>query len=1424
MDRSSSELDVFNELAHDFAERYRRGDRPSLKEYADRHPELAEEIRELFPALVMMEKIGSRADQPSNPVAERPRSDGPMPDRLGDYLILRELGRGGMGIVYEAVQESLGRHVALKVLSHNRQMGPVQLIRFRREARAAALLHHTNIVPIFFVGEHDGIHYYVMQYIRGQGLDVVLREVVRARRDGNRSKVPHDEVEAVSVTLAARLLMMRGSSATTARARPSTVVRSSTDRPGESQAAVPESPRDEGPPPGWPSSPSSDPGRARIEYYRSVARLGVQVAEALAHAHLHGVLHRDIKPANLLLDLEGTIWVTDFGLAKSEGSEELTNPGDIVGTLRYMAPERFQGKADPRSDVYSLGLTLYEMLTLTPAFTASHRVQLIHVILHDEPERPRKHDPRLPRDLETIVLKAIAKNPSDRFATAREMASELGRFCEGRPIRSRRLSTAERLWRWSRRNPALARLTALATALTAILLVGSAATAWKFREQRDVVRLAQRDTEASLGRALTAEREGRAELGRSLLRRARAVRYSGRAGRRFEALQTLAEAAQIAREEEASPGYAAELRDEVIAALALADDRPVQSWPGVNWSSTQATSSIDADRYVELGDKGSIHVYRLSDRAEVLVLGADRPSARSWPIFVPGGRFLTVLSGRRQTEMWDLERGEMPAAWPADALGTMPRGDGRQIAVLRSDGAVHVYDLPSMTEAARCRVPFDRPIRYLANWLSLSEDGRYLAFMQDVPKTALVYELATGRIVREVAFPTARVHRSLALGRTGGLLAISHDRAISVYDVTTGEQLAMLGGHQSEGITAQFQPGGGLLASSGWDGTTRLWDPVRGQLLVTLQGYLRNWNGGGSRLEIAREPDLIQYQIEAADERRTIDCRLLGDSAGATLFGPARLAYSPDGRLIAMAMRPDGVRIVRASDGVGLAHLPIGDCDEVLFLPDGALLTSNARGLCRWPVRQPPGGPLKMGPPEPLALLDQPAGLVNAGLASSRSGRLVGALFPTHPGPMLIDPERAWRRTWSQPHDKPTGLAISPDGRWVATAGRGKSPIRQLVKVCDVATGKVLVELPAASIPLVFSPDGRWLGVGVEGGYRLFRTGSWTPGPEIDRGGGQGATTPLAFHPGSRVAAVLDAKSSRLQLVDVETGGVLATLEAPDATWTTSLVFSPDGRHLAAAQSDQRVNVWDLSAIRRRLEALHLATGFPDIFGGGEGSVEAPALDRIEVEGAGPVGLKLLMVRQALQEAWFDVRRLLDPELDDAEELSMRGERWSRLGRWRPAVADYRASLARRPDSSRAANNLAWELASAPGRGDAEEALRMARKAVAMEPNAPHCRNTLGVALYRTGHLAEAAAVLKSNAPRNASPGYDWIFLAICHHRLDQTAQARTALENALRWRAAATRLTPAEIAEFRAIFQEAESVMNGAFPDLPADVFAPGT
>jgi serine/threonine protein kinase len=305
-----------------------------------------------------------------------------------------------MGIVYEAEQISLSRHVALKVLPGHALLDPRQLKRFQREARAVARLHHTNIVPVHGVGEEGGLHYYVMQFIRGLGLDEVLAELKRLRQP------PGTAPGRILATDAgpAKTLVRETSAAKVAQALLSGEF-SLRLNPPEENGAEPQAPSLL---PGKPASDVHLPGQSEgsslsesgRQYWQSVARIGIQVADALTYAHGQGVLHRDIKPSNLLLVTHGTVWVTDFGLAKAESeSENLTQTGDIVGTIRYMAPECFESKSDPRSDLYSLGLTLYELLTLRPAFDQLERNKLIDAVLHDEPPRPRKLNPAVPRDL-----------------------------------------------------------------------------------------------------------------------------------------------------------------------------------------------------------------------------------------------------------------------------------------------------------------------------------------------------------------------------------------------------------------------------------------------------------------------------------------------------------------------------------------------------------------------------------------------------------------------------------------------------------------------------------------------------------------------------------------------------------------------------------------------------------------------------------------------------------------------------------------------------------------------------------------------------------------------------------------------------------------------------------------------------------------
>tara|TARA_R110002049_G_scaffold2750_10_gene22449 strand:- start:94520 stop:97204 length:2685 start_codon:yes stop_codon:yes gene_type:complete len=374
-------------IATQYIQRLRRGHHGAIEPVAEVPEQLGTEIRDLLPVIQRLEQARKRQSQRPGGLASLGSS---RPERLGDYQLVRQIGRGGMGVVFEAVQKSLDRKVAVKVLPKSLLEDQQQLDRFEREARTAGSLHHTNIVPVFGVGSDQGFHYYVMQRIQGTGLDRVLA----------------DQTE--------------------------------------------------------PFTP------------RQVAHLGLQAANALAYAHDQNVLHRDIKPANLIVNDDLDLWVTDFGVAKAI-EEEASQSSEVVGTLRYMAPEQIRGDLDPRSDIYSLGCTLYELLAGRPAVDDA---TIRHAIVANRPAGPpppvRHYDKKIPKDLERILCGAMAADLSDRYATATEMAADLQRFLNDEPIRIVPPSKAQLFVRWAKRNPAVAVL----SAATAVLLLGIAALAW----------------------------------------------------------------------------------------------------------------------------------------------------------------------------------------------------------------------------------------------------------------------------------------------------------------------------------------------------------------------------------------------------------------------------------------------------------------------------------------------------------------------------------------------------------------------------------------------------------------------------------------------------------------------------------------------------------------------------------------------------------------------------------------------------------------------------------------------------------------------------------------------------------------------------------------------------------------------------------
>jgi serine/threonine protein kinase len=448
--RSAKYEERLHEVLLSYLEADAHGLAPDMHLFLDRHPEFAEELADFFTSRQQVERIiaplistagpsasfaevsefrdrfGDLSSQsqlgsalPLFPPGQSQQTVSTCP--LGDFQLFREIGRGGMGIVFEAEQLSLGRRVAVKVLPFAAGLDSKQLQRFKNEAQTAALLNHPNIVPVYAIGCEQGVHYFAMQFIQGQSLATLIRE--QAEHRGIKSSPPD------------RSCSLNGRSLDEVRS-----------------------------PALWPLSRSQ-----AVRRHMEAAELGMRAARALEYAHQNGVIHRDIKPANLLLDERGELWITDFGLATFRSNASVTMTGELIGTLRYMSPEQALAKRsliDHRTDIYSLGATLYELLILRPVFAGLDGHELLYQIAHQEPWLPRSVDGSIPIDLETILLKAMAKNPSDRYSSAQELADDLQRFQEGKPIQARRPTLLDRTGKWARRHKAV-----VAAALSSLLIV-----------------------------------------------------------------------------------------------------------------------------------------------------------------------------------------------------------------------------------------------------------------------------------------------------------------------------------------------------------------------------------------------------------------------------------------------------------------------------------------------------------------------------------------------------------------------------------------------------------------------------------------------------------------------------------------------------------------------------------------------------------------------------------------------------------------------------------------------------------------------------------------------------------------------------------------------------------------------------------------
>jgi serine/threonine protein kinase len=380
--------------------------------------------------------------------------------RLGDFEVVREIGRGGMGIVYEARQLSLNRRVALKVLAGGLGLTERAVQRFRREAEASAKLHHTNIVAVYATGQAGGAHFYAMELVDGPSLDAVIRQL----RNGTPANSPTDTPPELVIT-------------------------------GPYVAS----------PPTPPTASADGTAGSGSDRFDRVAAMVADVAEALHHAHSQGVTHRDIKPSNLLLSADGRLSVTDFGLARMLEQPGMTVTGEFVGTPAYMSPEQITAgriPVDHRTDIYSLGATLYELLTLRPPFSADGRDKLLAMVVQKDASSPRSIDPKIPRDLETICLKCLEKDPDRRYQTAQALADDLRRYLNRFAIAAKPSGPLTRLKKWVKRNPVVT-AAGLAVLLT---LAGAAVVAYR-SHRAEAERLVERRREAT-DRAILAAMSG----------------------------------------------------------------------------------------------------------------------------------------------------------------------------------------------------------------------------------------------------------------------------------------------------------------------------------------------------------------------------------------------------------------------------------------------------------------------------------------------------------------------------------------------------------------------------------------------------------------------------------------------------------------------------------------------------------------------------------------------------------------------------------------------------------------------------------------------------------------------------------------------------------------------------------------------------